>query len=90
MFAKKIQVAALSLALLVPAESALAEHHSQTRGAIIGGVAGALIGKGPRSAIVGAAAGAGVQALRNHEDNKSRHHVAKHHRKHHRRHATAR
>ena len=81
MFAKKIQVAALSLALLVPAESALAEHHSQTRGA--------LIGRGPRSALVGAAAGAGVQALRNHEENQSRHHVARHHRKHHRRHHTA-
>lgn len=87
MIAKKLQVAALSVALLVPADVALA-HHSQTRGAVIGGIAGALIGRGPRSAVVGAAAGAGVQALRNHEENQARHTAAKHHRKHHKRHRT--
>jgi hypothetical protein len=89
MFARKIQIAALSVALLVPS-AAFAEHHNQTEGAVIGGVAGALIGHGVRGAAVGAAAGLGVQALRNHEDNlKARryaaaHHHRKHHKKHHR------
>ena len=91
---KKLQVAALSLALLVPSAAALAqEHHSQTRGAVIGGVAGALIGHGVRSAAVGAAVGAGVQALRNHEENQKARQIAsaRHHRhhKHHKKHATA-
>jgi uncharacterized protein YcfJ len=88
MFAKKIQVAALSLALLVPAESAFA-HHSQLRGAVIGGVAGALIGHGPRSALVGAAVGTGVQYVRNQEErNKAQQHAARHHHKKHHRHNT--
>ncbi len=35
-------------------------HYSQTRGAVVGGVAGALIGRGWRSAVVGAAVGDAV------------------------------
>jgi hypothetical protein len=89
MFARKIQIAALSVALLVPS-AAFAEHHNQTEGAVIGGVAGALIGHGVRSAAVGAAAGLGVQALRNHEDNlKARRYAAAHHHRHHRKHRRA-
>ena len=89
MFARKIQIAALSVALLVPS-AAFAEHHNQTEGAVIGGVAGALIVPGVRSAAVGEAAGLVVQALRNHEDNlKARRYAAAHHHRHHRKHRRA-
>jgi glycine zipper 2TM protein len=73
----RIQAAVLSLALLLPAGSSFAatrhyrhrHHYSQTRGAIVGGVAGAVIDhKHPvEGGLIGAALGAGVQAVRNHK-----------------------
>jgi len=73
----KIQAAVLSLALLLPAGSAFARthhyrhrhHYSQTRGAVVGAVAGAVIDhRHPLTgAILGAAAGDAVQAVRNHK-----------------------
>ena len=74
----RIQAAVLSLALLVPAESALAatrhhrhhrHHYSQTRGAIVGAVAGAAIDhkKPLKGALIGAAVGNAVQQVRNHK-----------------------
>lgn len=80
MATKKIQVALLSVTLLLPAGSAFAKthhhyrhqhrhHYSQARGAIIGAVAGAAIDhKQPiKGAVIGAAVGEGVQILRNHK-----------------------
>jgi hypothetical protein len=79
MATKKIQAALLSFTLLLPAGSAFAathhhhrhhrHHYSQTRGAVIGAVAGAAIDhKQPiKGAIVGAAVGEGVQIYRNHK-----------------------
>lgn len=72
----KIQAAVLSLALLVPAGSAFARtrhhrhHYSQTRGAVIGAVAGAAIDhkKPLKGALIGAAVGEGVQIIRNHKN----------------------
>lgn len=82
---KRFQAAVLSLTLMFPAGSAFAmthhrvrhtsytTHHrhrySQTRGAVVGGVAGAVIDhKHPvEGALVGAALGTGVQAVRNHK-----------------------
>jgi uncharacterized protein YcfJ len=71
----------MTLTLLLPAESALARHHySQARGAVIGGVAGALIGHGVKGALIGAAVGTGVQYARNvHEKNKVQHVARRHH-----------
>jgi len=79
MATKKIQAALLSLALLLPAGSTFAathhhhyyrhqHHYSQTRGAVIGAVAGAAIDHHQplKGALVGAAVGEGVQMLRNH------------------------
>jgi hypothetical protein len=73
----KIQAALLSLALMAPAGSAFARtrhhhhrhHYSQTRGAVIGAVAGAAIDhhKPIKGAIIGAAAGEAVQIIRNHK-----------------------
>ena len=71
----KIQAAILSLAHMVPAGSAFARtrhhrhHYSQTRGAVIGAVAGAAIDhhRPLKGAIIGAAAGEVVQAVRNHK-----------------------
>lgn len=80
MFAKKIQAAVLSVALLLPAGSAFAatkhhrrhhrHHYSQTRGAAVGAVAGAVIDHHQplKGAAIGAAVGLGVQALRNHKE----------------------
>jgi uncharacterized membrane protein YfcA len=70
---RKIQAAMLSLTLLLPSSAAFArthhyqhhKHHSQARGALIGGAAGALLGHGPRSALVGAGVGWAVQHERN-------------------------
>lgn len=42
-------------------------HYSQTRGAIIGGVAGAILGHGVKGALIGAAVGDAVQYERNRE-----------------------
>ena len=82
---KRFQAAALSMMLMVPAGSAFAmthhhvrhtssssahrHHYSQGRGAIIGGVAGAVIDhKHPvQGAVIGAAVGTGVQVVRNHK-----------------------
>lgn len=74
MTSKKVQAAVLSLTLLVPAGSAFAmtrhhrHHYSQTRGAVIGAVAGAAIDhkKPLKGALIGAAVGDAVQAVRNH------------------------
>jgi hypothetical protein len=79
---KKIRATLLSLALLVPVGSAVAQpnyyshhhyyrhrhHYSQTRGAVIGAVAGAAIDhRQPlKGALIGGAVGEGVQMLRNH------------------------
>ena len=72
----RIQAAVLSLALMVPAGSAFAKtrhhrhHYSQTRGAVVGAVAGAaIIHKKPlKGALIGAAVGDAVQAVRNHRN----------------------
>lgn len=79
MFARKLQAAVLGLALLLPAGSTFAatrhhrhhrHHYSQTRGAAVGAVAGAVIDHHQplKGAAVGAAVGLGVQALRNHKE----------------------
>lgn len=75
----RIQAALLSLALLLPAASAFGtthryhhrrarHHYSQTRGAIIGAVAGAAIDHHQpiKGALIGGAVGEGVQIIRNH------------------------
>jgi hypothetical protein len=80
MLNKKIQATLLSFALLVPAASTFAQthhhyrtqvtrhHYSQTRGAVIGAVAGAAIDhRQPlKGALIGGLLGEGVQSLRNH------------------------
>ncbi|MEA2238109.1 MAG: hypothetical protein QOC81_2833 [Thermoanaerobaculia bacterium] len=78
MATKKIQAAALSFALLLPAGSTFAathhhhyrhrHHYSQTRGAVIGAVAGAAIDHHQpiKGALIGAVVGEGVQIVRNH------------------------
>ena len=73
----RISAAVLSLALMLPAGSAFAvtkhyrhrHHYSQTRGAVVGAVAGAVIDhkKPLQGALIGGALGAGVQAIRNHK-----------------------
>jgi hypothetical protein len=71
----RIQAAVLSLALMVPAGSAFARtrhhrhHYSQTRGVVVGAVAGAAIDhhKPLKGALIGGAIGGAVQALRNHK-----------------------
>ncbi|HSY47587.1 MAG TPA: hypothetical protein VLC46_02125 [Thermoanaerobaculia bacterium] len=76
---RKIQAALLSFALLLPAGSAFAQtyhhrshvyrhHYSQTRGAVIGAVAGAAIDhRQPiKGALIGGVIGGSVQAVRNH------------------------
>ena len=74
MLNRKIQAALLSVSLLLPSSAAFAtthhhyrhhKHHSQTRGALVGAAAGALLGRGPRSAAVGAGVGGVVQHERN-------------------------
>ncbi|HEX3068422.1 MAG TPA: glycine zipper family protein [Thermoanaerobaculia bacterium] len=79
MATKKIQAAMLSLALLLPAGSTFAathhhyyrhhrHHYSQTRGAVIGAVAGAVVDHHQplKGALIGGALGEGVQMIRNH------------------------
>jgi hypothetical protein len=61
----KIAAAALTLALAIPATSALADD-ARTRGTLIGAVAGALVTHSVRGAVVGAALGNGV-AYVNHD-----------------------
>ena len=80
MTTRKIQAALLSFALLLPAAGAFAQphhyyyrhhhyhHYSQTRGAVIGAVAGAVVDHHQplKGALIGGALGEGVQMLRNH------------------------
>jgi hypothetical protein len=73
----RIQAAVLSLALMVPAGSAFARtrhyrhrhHYSQTRGVVVGAVAGAVIDHHQplKGALIGGAVGGAVQAIRNHK-----------------------
>jgi hypothetical protein len=81
MATNKIQAAVLSFALLLPAGSTFAathhyrhhyyhhHHYSQTRGAVIGAVAGAVVDhRQPlKGALIGGALGEGVQMIRNHK-----------------------
>lgn len=73
---RQIQTAVLSLALLLPGSAAFAQTHhhyyrthdyTTTRGAIVGSVAGAVLGHGVKGALVGAAVGDAVQYERNRE-----------------------
>ncbi|HEV7919686.1 MAG TPA: YMGG-like glycine zipper-containing protein [Thermoanaerobaculia bacterium] len=75
---KSIQASILALSLLLPTGGAFAatkhhkrhrHHYSQTRGALVGAAAGALIDHHQplKGAAVGAAVGLGVQAVRNHK-----------------------
>jgi hypothetical protein len=89
---KKIQATVLSFALLLPAGGAFAQthhyrhyrtqtyrhHYSQTRGAVIGAVAGAAIDHHQplKGAIIGGLLGEGVQSVRNH--NAKRHYYRRH------------
>jgi len=77
---QKVVTALLAGSLLLPATTALGNDwtkpHSRTRGAVIGGAAGAVLG--PPGVVAGAAIGNGIQRLR------QTHHAA-HHRRHHRR-----
>lgn len=89
---QKLQAAALTLALALPASSVMAQSdwskpESRTKGTVIGAIAGGLVG-GTRGAVVGAALGNGVQYARQRNDNRHRYvrHVAyRHHRHHYRR-----
>lgn len=83
---RKLQAAALTTALLLPAGTAVGQvswskPDSRTKGTVIGAVAGGLIA-GKKGAIVGAVAGNGVQAYRHTQHRRSVRHVA--HRRHHR------
>ena len=73
MIGTKIQAAVLSVALLLPAETALAKKHSRIRGTVVGAVAGALVA-GKKGAVVGAVAGNAVQAERHKLYVKKHHH----------------
>lgn len=68
----KLTAVALSAALLLPAETALAKKHSRTRGTVVGAVVGAVVG-GKKGAVAGAALGNAVQAER-HKLYKKKHH----------------
>jgi hypothetical protein len=68
LFTRKLQAAALTIALALPASSVMAQSdwskpQSRTKGTVIGAVAGALVG-GTKGAVVGAALGNGVQYAR--------------------------
>ncbi len=73
----RLQAAVLSVALMLPAGGAFARtryhhhhHYSRTRGAAVGAVAGALIDhkKPLKGALIGAAVGNAVQAVRSHSN----------------------
>lgn len=75
---RKLQAAALTIALALPASSVMAQNdwskpQSRTKGTVIGAVAGALVG-GTRGAVVGAALGNGVQYAR-HTSSRRHHHM---------------
>jgi len=85
---RKLQAAALTVALALPASSVMAQSdwskpESRTKGTVIGAIAGGLVG-GTRGAVVGAALGNGVQYARH---TSSRRHYVRHvaYRHHHRR-----
>jgi len=85
---RKFQAAVLAGALLLPAGSAVAQvswakPDSRTKGTVIGAVAGGLVA-GKKGALVGAALGNGVQAVRHNQHRKAVRHTARH-RRHHRR-----
>ena len=77
MITKRLQAAVLAVALMLPATSSFAathhrrhrHHYSQTRGALVGAAAGAVIDhhKPLKGALIGAAVGEGVQMIRNHK-----------------------
>ena len=79
----KLMAGVLSMALLLPATSALgndwSKHKSRTRGTAIGAVAGAIVA-GPPGAVIGGALGNGVQSVRHNRHAASRHHYHHHHR----------
>jgi hypothetical protein len=75
----KIAAAALTLALALPATSALADN-SRTKGTIIGAAAGALVTHSVGGAVVGAALGNGVAYANHHR----RYHRVYYYRNHHR------
>jgi len=85
---RKLQAAALTLTLALPATSVMAQSdwskpESRTKGTVIGAVAGALVG-GTKGAVVGAALGNGVQYARHTSSARHRRvrHVAyRHHRR---------
>ncbi|HEV8433994.1 MAG TPA: hypothetical protein VGR95_11325 [Thermoanaerobaculia bacterium] len=79
-FNRKIQAAALTMALMFPASAVMAQSdwskpESRTKGTVIGAVAGALVG-GTKGAVVGAALGNGVQYARH--TSSRRHHRVRH------------
>ena len=79
-FTRKLQAAALTVALALPASSVMAQSEwskpeSRTKGTVIGAVAGALVG-GTKGAVVGAALGNGVQYARH--TSSRRHHRTRH------------
>ena len=80
-FTRKMQAAALTMALLFPTASLMADDwskpESRTKGTIVGAVAGAIVG-GKKGAVIGAAVGNGVQYARHTGSRKKHrvHHVA--------------
>src|SRR5689334_11073169 len=86
---RKLQAAALTIALALPASSVMAQSdwskpESRTKGTVIGAVAGALVG-GTKGAVVGAALGNGVQYARHTSSRRhyrhTRHVAYRHHRR---------
>jgi len=85
---RKLQAAALTIALALPATSVMAQSDwskpdSRTKGTIIGAAAGALVG-GTKCAVVGAALGNGVQYARHassYRHRRLRHVAYRHHRR---------
>lgn len=79
----KLMAGVLSMALLLPATTALgndwSKPKSRTRGTAIGAVAGAIVA-GPPGAVVGGAIGNGVQSVR-HNHHAASHHHYRHHRR---------
>jgi hypothetical protein len=91
LISKKLQAVTLSVALLMPAGTAVANDwskpNSRTKGTVIGAVAGALVG-GKKGAVIGAAVGNATQHVRHKHNPHYKRHVAAKHRKH--RHVTSR